>query len=233
MDHWDRVHEAMQSLEPRTDNHWADRPYRYVADVSVSWGYMYCPADAPIVIPVKEAPAMFREENFDNEGANKLWGHYHEMGHAHQNPLWTDGATGEVTVNIFTVYALHAVNGYPLDSEAMRSTPKHAWQTYAGHKASGKPFPEVGGPFPRLQMYALLWHTFGFDAFHEAFDRLRATPVDQRPRDDAGERNLFCLHFSQSVGHDLSGYFEDWGIPIREEIHVQLAPLPEWRPAQP
>ncbi|MCA9312264.1 MAG: M60 family metallopeptidase, partial [Phycisphaerales bacterium] len=80
MQHWNRVHEAMQSLEPRTSNHWADRPYRYVADASVSYGYMYCPADAPIVIPVSEAAPMFDLANFDAEGPNQLWGHYHEMG---------------------------------------------------------------------------------------------------------------------------------------------------------
>ncbi len=230
MAHWDRVHAAMQSLEPRTANHWADRQYRYVADASVSWGYMYCPADAPIVIPLHEADEMFKLENFDAEGANELWGHYHEMGHAHQNPLWTDGATSEVTVNIFTVYALHTVNGYPLDADVMRSTPREARETFSAHRAAGRPFEEVGGPFPRLQFYALLWHEFGFDAFRETFSRIRATPADRRPKNDTAERNLFLVHFSETVGKSLVAYGRAWGLEVSDEATERLAKLPEWLP---
>ncbi|MCA9287791.1 MAG: M60 family metallopeptidase, partial [Phycisphaerales bacterium] len=230
MAHWDRVHEAMQSLEPRTANHWADRPYRYVADVSVSWGYMYCPADGPIVIPASAAGAMFQTENFDAEGPNNLWGHYHEMGHAHQNPLWTDGATGEVTVNIFTVYALHTVNGYPLDSDVMRSTPQTAWETFDRHRAAGGRFEDVGGPFPRLQFYALLWHAFGFDAFHAAFDAMRALPPEHRPQSQDEERNAFLVALSEAVGRDLSGYFDAWGIAVTNESRERLAGLEAWMP---
>ncbi|MEZ6233950.1 MAG: M60 family metallopeptidase [Phycisphaerales bacterium] len=233
MAHWVRVHGAMQSLEPRTDNHWADRPYRYVADVSVSWGYMYCPADGPIVIPASAAAAMFQIENFDANGPNNLWGHYHEMGHAHQNPLWTDGATGEVTVNIFTVYALHTVNGYPLDADVTRSTPRTAWETFDRHRSTGSRFEDVGGPFPRLQFYALLWHSFGFEAFHAAFDAMRALPSEARPRTQDEERNAFLIAFSEAVGRDLSGYFDAWGIEVTDQSRERLAGFEQWMPEPP
>jgi len=232
MAHWDRVHEAMQSLEPRTENHWADRPYRYVADASVSWGYMYCPANNPIVIPLNEVAAIFDVANFDADGPNNLWGHYHEMGHAHQNPLWTDDATTEVTVNIFTVYALHKVNGYALNSEVMRSDLQTAWKTFDDHRKTGKPYEAVGGPFPRLQFYALLWHQFGFDAFHSAFDRLRADAT-LRPKNKGDERNAFLIHFSEAVGHDLSAYFDAWGIKVFDASRERLANLPTWMPTAP
>jgi len=232
MSHWDRVHAVMQSLEPRTDNHWADRPYRYVADASVSWGYMYCPANNPIVIPLKEVAPIFEVANFDADGPNHLWGHYHEMGHAHQNPLWTDDATTEVTVNIFTVYALHKVNGYPLDSEVMRSDLQTAWNTFNDHRKTGKPYEAVGGPFPRLQFYALLWHNFGFDAFHSAFDRLREDAT-LRPKNKADERNAFLIHFSEAVGRDLSAYFDAWGIEVFDASRKRLAQLPKWMPTAP
>ncbi|MGI9014624.1 MAG: M60 family metallopeptidase [Phycisphaerales bacterium] len=233
MQHWTRVHEAMQSLEPRTANHWADRQYRYVADVSVSWGYMYCPADAPIVIPHSAAAAMFDLDNFDAEGPNHLWGHYHEMGHAHQNPLWTDGATGEVTVNIFTVYALHIVNDYPLDSDVMRSTPHEAYATFIKQRESGKRFEEVGGPFSRLQLYALLWHEFGFDAFHATFDSIRALAKDEQPRDQNAERNVFLVHFGRAVERNICSFFEQWGIEVADESRAALAAFPEWLPTAP
>tara|TARA_R110000782_G_scaffold30348_7_gene75576 strand:- start:38236 stop:40449 length:2214 start_codon:yes stop_codon:yes gene_type:complete len=233
MDHWDKVHDAMQSLEPRTPNHWADRPYRYVADVSVSWGYMYCPSDGPIVIPTSAAADMFDPANFDAEGENKLWGHYHEMGHAHQNPLWTDRATGEVTVNIFTVYALHTVNGFPLDHPATRSTPENARRVYEIQQERGKPFDQIGGPFDLLQFYAILWHHFGFDPFHAAFDTIRALPAQARPKDTDAERNTFLVHMSRAVGHDLSDYFRTWGIAVSEDAAATIADLPAWMPPEP
>lgn len=230
MDHWDKVHRAMQSLEPRTDNHWADRPYRYVADVSVSWGYMYCPANGPIIIPTSAAADMFDPANFDAEGENKLWGHYHEMGHAHQNPLWTDGATGEVTVNIFTVYALHTVNGYPLDHKATRTTPEDSRKVYEVQQARNKPFDQIGGPFDLLQFYAMLWHAFGFEPLRAAFDSIRALPADEQPRTTEAERNTFLVHMSRATGHNLAGYFETWGIAVSEAAAAEIGHLPEWMP---
>jgi hypothetical protein len=233
MDHWDRVHEAMQSLEPRSPTHWADRPYRYVADASVSWGYMYCPSDGPIVIPSSAAADMFDPANFDAEGENKLWGHYHEMGHAHQNPLWTDGATGEVTVNIFTVYALHTINGYPLDHEATRTTPEDSRRVYEVQMARNKPFDEIGGPFDLLQFYAILWHHFGFEPFHTAFDSIRALPPGQRPTSTSDERQTFLVHMSRAVGHDLSDYVRTWGIAIPDAVAAEISHLPKWMPTSP
>lgn len=230
MNHWDRVHDAMQSLEPRSPTHWADRPYRYVADISVSWGYMYCPSDGPVVIPTSAAADMFDPANFDAEGENKLWGHYHEMGHAHQNPLWTDDATGEVTVNIFTVYALHTINGYPLDHEATRTTPEDSRRVYEIQQARRKPFDEIGGPFDLLQFYAMLWHAFGFEPFHAAFDSIRALPAHERPRNTAEERNTFLVQMSTAVGHDLSDYFRTWGIEVSETSAASIRHLPAWTP---
>jgi len=233
MDHWDRVHDAMQSLEPRSPTHWADRPYRYVADISVSWGYMYCPSNGPIVIPTSAAADMFDPANFDAEGENKLWGHYHEMGHAHQNPLWTDHATGEVTVNIFTVYALHTINGYPLDHEATRTTPETSRRVYEIQQARNKPFDEIGGPFDLLQFYAMIWHAFGFEPFHAAFDSIRALPRDQRPANTEQERQTFVLHMSRAVEHDLTDYARAWGISIPDAIAAEVSHLPKWMPTTP
>jgi hypothetical protein len=176
---------------------------------------------------------MFDPANFDAEGENKLWGHYHEMGHAHQNPLWTDRATGEVTVNIFTVYALHTVNGFPLDHEATRTDPERARRVYEIQQERRKPFDEIGGPFDLLQFYAILWHNFGFDPFHAAFDTIRALPAADRPKDTDAERNTFLVHMSRAVGHDLSGYFRTWGIAVSDAAAAAVADLPAWSPPEP
>lgn len=231
MQHWDTVHAAMQGLEPRSPRHWPDRQYRYVAEGRLSWGYMYCPSDAPIVIPTTAARDMVDLANFDADGENKLWGHYHEMGHAHQNPMWTFAGTGEVTVNIFTVYALHTINGYPLDSEVMRSEPGRALSAMQAHAERGAPFHRWrADPFLALQTYALLWHAFGFEAFHAAFrayDDLRAA---ERPQDDQAKRDQFVIKMGRAVGKNLELYFRAWGVPLSDRPAQELADLPVWMP---
>lgn len=232
MQHWDKVHAAMQGLEPRSPRHWPDRQYRYVAEQRLSWGYMYCPSDAPIVIPLNEAAPMVDLANFDAHGENKLWGQYHEMGHAHQNPMWTFAGTGEVTVNIFTVYALHTINGYPLDSEVMRSEPGRALSAMQAHAERGAPFHRwQADPFLALQTYALLWHAFGFEAFHAAFRAYDQLPAAQRPQDDAAKRDMFVIAMSRAVQRNLEPYFRAWGMPLSDRPSKELADLPVWMPS--
>lgn len=231
MQHWDIVHAAMQGLEPRSPRHWPERQYRYVAETRLSWGYMYCPSDAPIVIPLNEAAPMVDLANFDAHGDNQLWGQYHEMGHAHQNHMWTFAGTGEVTVNIFTVYALHTINGYPLDSEAMRSEPARALSAMQAHAERGAPFHRwQADPFLALQTYALLWHAFGFEAFHAAFRAYDALPPAQRPQDDAAKRDTFVITMSRAVQRNLEPYFRTWGLPLSDRPAAELADLPVWMP---
>ncbi len=231
MEHWDQVHRVMQEMEPRSPRHWPDRQYRYVADRRLSWGYMYCPSDAPIVIPMSAARAMVQPENFDGEGPNRLWGHYHEMGHSHQNPLWTFDGTGEVTVNIFTVLALHEVNGYPLDDEAMRTSQEQALRTMREHMADGAPFDRwKSRPFLALQTYALLWHEFGWDAFRKTFRSYDDLALDRRRRTDAEKRDEFVIRMSRVVERNLDPYFRAWGIPLSDRVGREIGDLPVWMP---
>jgi hypothetical protein len=193
---------------------------------------MYCPSDAPIVIPLNEAAAMVDMANFDADGENKLWGHYHEMGHAHQNPLWTFAGTGEVTVNIFTVLALHTINGYPLDSEAMRTDPQHALSAMQAHAEKGAPFHRwQSDPFLALQTYALLWHEFGFAAFDRAFRSYESLPHDTLPGDDQAKRDRFAIQMGRAVERNLAPYFAEWGVPLTDAPANELADLPVWMPA--
>ncbi|TVR99866.1 MAG: hypothetical protein EA423_12050 [Phycisphaerales bacterium] len=234
MQHWDRVHDTMQAMEPRTERHWNRRQYRYVAERRLSFGYMYCPQNAPIVIPEGAAGAMVDMDNFNAEGPNRLWGHYHEMGHAHQNRDWTFEGTGEVTVNIFTVLVLNTLNGYPLDAEATRTSPRTAWETFDRHKQDGAPFDRwKREPFLALQTYAMLWHKFGWEAFRETFRSYDDLPTERRPRTDDDKRDLFVEQFSRTVGRNLAPYFTAWGVPLSEGLDERLADLPVWMPQEP
>ncbi|MFB3430433.1 MAG: M60 family metallopeptidase [Phycisphaerales bacterium] len=231
MEHWNKVHEAMQEMEPRSPRHWPDRQQRYVAEKRLSWGYMYCPSDGPLVIPMTAADEMVALANFDAEGENQLWGHYHEMGHSHQNPMWTFSGTGEVTVNIFTVLALHTVNGYPLDDAAMRTEPARAFATMVTHAKEGAPFDKwKRDPFLALQTYALLWQEFGWEAFRTAFRAYDDLAPGERPSTDDEKRDRFAITMSQTVERNLAPYFEAWGIPISGAVEEAVGDLPVWMP---
>lgn len=231
MDHWNKVHEAMQEMEPRSPRHWPDRQQRYVAEKRLSWGYMYCPSDGPLVIPMTAADEMVALANFDAEGENQLWGHYHEMGHSHQNPMWTFSGTGEVTVNIFTVLALHTVNGYPLDNAAMRTEPGRAFATMVKHAQDGAPFDKwKRDPFLALQTYALLWQEFGWEAFRTAFRAYDDLAPGERPSTDDEKRDRFAITMSRVVERNLAPYFTAWGIPISGAVEEAVGDLPVWMP---
>lgn len=232
MEHWKRVHEVMQAMEPRSPRHWPDRQQRFVAEKRLSWGYMYCPSDGPLVIPMTEARQMVDLANFDAEGSNELWGHYHEMGHSHQNPMWTFDGTGEVTVNIFTVLTLNTVNGFPLDDPAMRTEPGRALATMVRHAKAGAPYDTwKRDPFLALQTYALLWQRFGWDSFRKTFRAYDDLAAADRPKNDEEKRDLFVITMSRTIGRNLGPYFEAWGVPLSPRVEQAIGHLSVWMPA--
>ncbi len=232
MAHWNRVHDAMHELEPRQPTHWSDRQFRYVSEKRLSWGYMYCPSDGPIVVPTSASDEA-TDLTFITLAAKQptMWGWYHEMGHSHQNPMWTFNGLGEVTVNIFTVYVLDRVLGVdPSDDVRARMGPTESWKRYEAFMASDKAFP--GDPFTGLAMYALLWQEFGWEPYRRVFAEYRSLPAGERPRNDQEKRDQWLIRMSRAVGRDLGPYFETWRVGASEAAHASVADLPAWMPVR-
>ena len=232
MAHWNRIHDAMHELEPRQPTHWSDRQFRYVSDKRLSWGYMYCPSDGPIVVPTSASDEA-TDLTYITLAAKQptMWGWYHEMGHAHQNPMWTFNGLGEVTVNIFTVYVLDKVLGVdPSDDARARMGPTESWTRYERFMASDKAFP--GDPFTGLAMYALLWQAFGWEPYQRVFAEYRALPAAERPRTDQEKRDQWLIRMSRAVGRDLGGYFETWRVGASDAARASVADLPAWMPTR-
>ncbi len=136
------------------------------------------------------------------------------MGHSHQNPMWTFAGTGEVTVNIFTVLALHTVNGYPLDNAAMRTEPGRAFATMVKHAgrhrstSGARPVPRAADLRPALAGIRLggLPHRLPrYDDSPRASDRT-----------DDEKRDRFAITMSQTVERNLAPYFEGGVSPSQE-----------------
>ncbi len=238
MEHWDRIHDVMHELEPRQGTHWADRQFRYVSDKKLSWGYMYCPSDGPIVVPMSAADEATDLAHITGGGGEgkagqpTMWGWYHEMGHAHQNRMWTFDGLGEVTVNIFTVYAMDRVLGAdPNDDAVARMGPVASWRRYLKFQVGDADFP--GDPFTGLALYSILWQAFGWEPYREVFAAYRALPEDARPTDDQAKRDLWLVMMSEAVGRDLGPYFESWRVGVSGAALEAVSGLPGWMPEAP
>lgn len=230
MEFWNKVVRTQGHLEPRRLNGLGDRQARLVPDISVSWGYMYAPANRPLTIPMSSAADLVDLDGLLDQDGGNVWGFFHELGHWHQNSMWTFGGTGEVTVNLFTLYALDKVCGIA-PSEARNFTPEKMLGDMRAHAAAGSPF-EVWKrkPFLALTMYVQLQQAFGWALYEDVFAEYRALPESERPKSDADKRDQWLVRTSRYTGRDLGPFFEAWGVPTSESARASVSDLPGWMP---
>jgi hypothetical protein len=229
---WDRIVHAQGSLEPRRLNGLGDRQARYVPDPHVSWGYMYAPAHRPLTIPMSAAKNFIDAKMLATNADGDAWGLFHELGHWHQNDMWTFDGTGEVTVNIFTLYTIDKICGLP-SAKAREDvfTPEKMLDTMRKHVAQGSPFGKwKSDPFLALKMYVQIEQAFGWEAYREVFAKYRELPENQRPSRDEDQRDMWMVMMSRQVGRDLGPFFEAWGVPVTSEARASIADLPDWMP---
>jgi hypothetical protein len=198
-------------------------PQRYTADCQLCAGYMH--AGNPIMIPISTASKLVDNEGLLTKGN---WGFFHEIGHNHQSRDWTFGGTGEVTVNLFTMFIFEQLSGIPPEKGRMGGgMPKNAHAYLAGEPNFGR---WKSDPFLALYMYYQLEQEFGWDVFTKVFTEYRALPDGQHPKNDQGKRDQWMVRFSRAVGRDLGPFFETWGIPVTKEARQSIAALPDWMP---
>ncbi len=219
---WDKVAEATADLAqmPR----WRGFKERFMADQQISAGYMH--SGYPIMTWLDVIGHVTDAERLYKEGS---WGHFHEIGHNHQNGDWTFDGTGEVTVNLFTLYSYDTVVGKRPADRAF--TPADCMKRFNEYLKNGKSFEKwKSDPFLALAMYAQLQNEFGWDTFKRVFKRYHALPRNQRPKNDAEKRDLWMTMFSGEVKQNLGPFFQAWGVPTSEESKVSIANFPIWMP---
>jgi hypothetical protein len=227
---WDEVVASMGAMQPRRGDGYGDQRVRLVPDISVSWGYMYAPSNKPLTFPLHTAKNMLDLDRLRTNEGGDVWGFFHELGHFHQDPMWTFDGTGEVTVNLFTLRAIQDVCGQS-PAEARDFTPENLLTTMREHHEAGAPFDVwKRRPFLALAMYVQVIQAFGWAPLDAVFAEYRALLPDARPRDDDAKRDQWLVRLSRAVGRDLSGFFEAWGVPTSEAAQQSLADLPAWMP---
>ncbi len=225
MQFWDRVLDLTADLavQPRE----RDRPERFVPDQQISAGYMH--SGYPIMTHLDAIDRMISIEQLQT-----AWGLYHELGHNHQQPDWTFDGTVEVTCNLFTLYVREKATNISPRKAFMdlgnRSGPEAYFEEQKRRSPSEK-FPKwKADPFLALAMYIQLQEAFGWEAYFKVFEEYRDLPFSERPRNDDEKRDQWMVRFSKTVGKDLSGFFDDWGVPVSAQARRSVAYLPDWRP---
>ncbi len=221
---WDRVLDLGAELAAWGSPERAS-PERFVVDRLISVGYMH--AGYPLMAHLDQQANIVSAEHLRSEGN---WGFFHEVGHNHQSGDWTFGGTGEVTVNLFTLYTYENLVGIPV-AENERGSDAFLATQMAKYDFANPDFAQwQSDPFLALTMYVQLQRAFGWDAYRNVFAEYRALPAEQRPPDDAAKRDQWMVRFSRSVGFDLGPFFAAWGIPVSTEARASIADLPRWMP---
>jgi hypothetical protein len=226
MTFWDRVLDADADLATRPRER--KRPERYVTDTQISAGYMH--AGYPIMTHLDIAPVLVDKAAILANEHGGIWGLFHEMGHNHQSPDWTFDGTGEVTVNLFTLYVYETVCNRPTGQHPALNGDERA-KKLAKYFADGAKFDDwKRDPFLALIMYMQLEEAFGWDAFKNVFAEYGDLPDAERPKTDDEKRDQWMVRFSRQVGRNLGPFFEVWGVPVSDDARAAIADLPDWMP---
>jgi hypothetical protein len=222
MKYWDSVADGAADLYGRSRER--ERAERYVADVQISAGYMH--SGYPIMTHLDAGPLLTDLKRMRSGGA---WGPYHELGHNHQEGDWTFEGTGEVTNNIFSMYAIEVIAGASV-KDGDRSPEKRA-ERIGKYVKGGRKFETwKSEPFLALDMYMQVKEAFGWDIYKKIFAEYRNLPRASRPRNDAAKRDQWMLRLSKAANRNLGPFFDAWGVPVSDEARKEVAGLDPWMP---
>jgi hypothetical protein len=224
MKFWDEVLDAQADLAaiPRDRK----RPERIVPDVQISAGYMH--SGYPIMTPLDKSVEHSLSLAEMKQGS---WGHFHELGHNHQQGAWTFDGTGEVTCNLFSLYCMETLCGKPPGQGHDAMKPDAVDKRLRGYLPMSEKFGRwKSDPFLALIMYHQLRSGFGWETYKKVFAEYRDLPKAEQPKNDDEERDQWLVRFSRTAGKNLGPFFQAWGVPTSESARASIKELPEWMP---
>ena len=222
MKFWDEVMDACADLAGIDRNR--PSPERFVSDVQISAGYMH--SGYPLMCFLDAAPRFIKVDHLRNDGD---WGMFHEIGHNHQNGDWTFNGTGEVTVNLFSLYILDTV--CPKAPKHGAIVPESRVKNMKKYFIDGAQFSKwQSDPFLALIMYVQLREAFGWEAFKKVIAQYRTLGKDEHPKNDEEKRDQWMVRFSRVVGKNLGPFFQAWNVPTSDAARKSVSDLPAWMP---
>lgn len=226
MTYWDEVADLAAELYAIPKKR--PRPERYVVDKQISVGYMH--SGYPIMTYTDEIARRFVDlKTLRGPKGEPNWGFYHELGHNHQREWWTWDGCGEVTNNLFSLYACERLNGDKIGLSPME--PRTVREKTLAHVSAGAPYEKwKEDPFLALILFAQLREAFGWEPFKRVFAEYERAPKESLPTGDLQKRDQFLMRFSRAVNKNLGPFFTAWGVPTSDGARNQIARLPRWMP---
>ena len=230
MEWWDRVvaeQFALGSEQP------APRPERFVTDIQISAGYMHAGYPIMMGLDVAQARADGRPAvllDLEQLRTHGNWGAFHELGHNRQKPTWTFAGTGEVTNNLFALFAGEVLSDIEPWHNPWLEPQKKAARNYL---ASGAEFAQwKRSPGIALVCYAEVVRAFGWDPIRTVFRTAANLPADRAPASDADKRDFWVRELSGACDRDLRPFHRAWGWPLSQSLLTDpaLDALPAWKP---
>lgn len=217
---WQKVMKADQELAQ-----WKTRRHheRICSDVQLTCGFLH--DGYPLMSHIN---AERFDWAIDKEGlaGGDGWGVFHEIGHMHQNRDWTPEGTAEVTVNLFTTYALETVAGANIRASRYPCATQQSKRRVAGWVKRGKKFDDWKNDyFLALEMYLRIKEAYGWDAFKRTFARY-LEPGFRHPGSDADKWNVFARELSKTVNADMAAALTAWSIPLDDATKAFCAKFP-------
>ncbi|ESO02575.1 hypothetical protein HELRODRAFT_150637, partial [Helobdella robusta] len=185
-----------------------------VADEQPVAGYMH--AGYPIVTHMDVADP--KRDNFllNEQGiktkTESFWGIFHEIGHNMQQGEWTFEGTGEVTVNIFTLYAMKQIGNMETWIHPWLKKHVEAGIKYVNHGADFNTWKKEPGT--ALLIYAQLVNAFGWSIFKQVFRRYQNLPAVEKPKNNQEKMDKWFVIFSEECKFNLAPLAIYWGFPI-------------------
>jgi hypothetical protein len=225
MKFWDQVLDAEADLAtiPRDRK----RPERIVPDVQISAGYMH--SGYPIMTFLDKSVEHSLSLAEMKQGS---WGHFHELGHNHQQGAWTFDGTTEVTCNLFSLYCMETLCGKPPGQGHDAMKPDAVDKRLRTYLSMSDKFAKwKSDPFLALIMYHQLRVGFGWETYKKIFAEYRDLPKADQPKTDEEKHDQWMVRFSRAAGKNLGPFFEAWGVPTSDSARTSIKDLPGWMPA--
>jgi hypothetical protein len=218
MTFWDRVVKAEDDLAM-----WKAEDRRRPEQISA--GYMH--SGYPIMTFLDVIETNVNVQKITTAG-EKGWGQWHELGHNHQDGMWTPANCGEVTVNLFSLCVLNTVHGLALEETRPGELRKdRRVKKLKAYLASDKT-PATWDPFTGLVFYWELIDAFGWDTLKKVIGGYRGLPGPQRPRNDVEKWDQWMTRYAQASGKNLGPFFQKWKIPVTQPALDAIKDLPAW-----
>jgi hypothetical protein len=226
MEFWNRAVELEDELAMYQPGD-RKRPERFVADQQISAGYMH--SGYPIMAgnDVYEANvtlAQLRGTSREPGG----WGHWHELGHNHQDGAWTPDSTGEVTVNLFTMYVMNKLHGVPIEATRPDVLSPENRRLKIHEYLASKRTANDWDAFEGLVMYFQLIDAFGWKKLQDLFGEYRKLEEAARPQTDEEKWDQWMVRYSRAVNKNLGPFFVRWRVPVTKKALESIQKLPPW-----